>query len=264
MNELHDAFDAWIAAGGREDPPRDVALHASGCDGCLRLAMSFDALLAIDLGLAPPPPLRAAPVSSLSGGPMRVARSVAAAVAVILVIGAGAMVGANAFQPRVSDAVAQPTPLPVAEGVLGGAGGPSPTPSPTDTPAQSSSAKATESPTATPTPRPIAANATPNPTMGGGPPPVSTTPAAPIPTPRPTAAPTSAPSAGPTPAPPTPSPTPVPTPEPTPPPTPEPTPTPECSDGVDNDGDGLIDYGFDLLVNDPGCLTAGDDDELLP
>ena len=223
MNGLHDALEAWIAAGGRGDPPRDVALHASGCDTCLRLATSFDALLAIDLGLAPPPPLRAAPLSSLSGGPIRIARSVAAAVAVMLVIGAGAMVGANAFQPRVSDAVAQPTPAPVAEGVLGGAGGPSLTPSPSDSPSQSSSEEATASPSPTPTPRPIAANPTPNPTMGGGPPPVSTTPAAPIPTPRPTAAPTGAPTPAPTA---TPSPTPVPTPEPTPPPTPEPTASP--------------------------------------
>jgi hypothetical protein len=74
---------------------------------------------------------------------------------------------------------------------------------------------------------------------------------------------------------PTPEPTPVPTPEPTPVPTPEPTPVPtveitpspspietpvptasasaavnECTDGIDNDGDGLI----DLL--DPGCLLG--------
>lgn len=65
--------------------------------------------------------------------------------------------------------------------------------------------------------------------------------------------------------PPTPQPIPVPTPNPTPVPTPapEPTPvpTPQCSDGIDNDGDGLVDYGLELLVNDPGCLSPDDDDE---
>ena len=225
MNELHDEFHAWIAAGAGGDPPRDVALHASGCDVCLRLATSFDALFAIDLGLAPPPPVRAAPVSSLSSRPIRIARSAAAAVAVMLVIGAGAIVGANAFQPRVTDAVADVTPAPILEGVLGGAGGPSLTPSPTHSPAASASAEASASPTPTATPRPVTANATPNPTMGGGPPPASAIPATPLPTARPTAAPTSAPSVGPTPVPPTPAPTPTPVP-PTPAPTPTPTPTP--------------------------------------
>lgn len=57
-----------------------------------------------------------------------------------------------------------------------------------------------------------------------------------------------------------PEPTPQPTPEPTdPPPTPTPTPPPPvfaCSDGIDNDGDGLTDFPAD-----PGCSGASDDDE---
>jgi hypothetical protein len=36
-------------------------------------------------------------------------------------------------------------------------------------------------------------------------------------------------------------------------------PPPQCSDGLDNDGDGLIDYPAD-----PGCTSAGDDSELDP
>ncbi len=56
--------------------------------------------------------------------------------------------------------------------------------------------------------------------------------------------------ATPTPPPPTPTPTPIPTPIPTDPP------TFACSDGVDNDGDGLIDF-----PNDPGCDNANDNDE---
>lgn len=72
--------------------------------------------------------------------------------------------------------------------------------------------------------------------------------------------------AQPTPPPPTPVPTPQPTPNPTPQPTPQPTPVPTpdptpppsfaCSDGIDNDGDGLIDF-----PNDPGCTSSSDNDE---
>lgn len=71
--------------------------------------------------------------------------------------------------------------------------------------------------------------------------------------------------AQPTPPPPTPVPTPVPTPQPTPAPTPEPTPQPPppptfaCSDGADNDSDGLTDF-----PNDPGCESATDNDEYNP
>jgi len=65
----------------------------------------------------------------------------------------------------------------------------------------------------------------------------------------------------PTPTPsPTPAPTPTPTPDATPTPTPTPVPTPAplsaCSDGLDNDGDGFIDYPAD-----PGCDDANDNDE---
>lgn len=53
-------------------------------------------------------------------------------------------------------------------------------------------------------------------------------------------------------------------PEPPPPPAPEPpvevvAPPPACSDGADNDGDGLIDFPAD-----PGCTSADDDDETDP
>lgn len=55
-----------------------------------------------------------------------------------------------------------------------------------------------------------------------------------------------------------PTPSPEPTPVPTPIPTPEPTPPPSfaCSDGVDNDGDGLTDF-----PSDPGCASEIDNDE---
>lgn len=252
MNELHDEFDAWIAGGPREDPPRDVALHASGCDACLRLAASFDALLTIDPGLAPPPPLRAAPLAPLAIGPMRVARSVGAALAVMLVIGAGAIFGANAFRPPSSDAVAIATPTPtptIVEGVLGAAGGPSRTAASTTSASPSSSVEPSPTSSPTPTPRPITVVATPQPTMGGGPPPASAVPATPVPTPRPTAAPTVAP-------PPAPTPTPTPTPTATPTPTPAPIETPPS----DTDGDSVPDASDNCpnVANTDQADTDGD------
>ncbi|HET8777388.1 MAG TPA: hypothetical protein VFN76_06980 [Candidatus Limnocylindria bacterium] len=247
MNELHDDFDAWIAAGAREDLPRDVALHASGCEACQRLAASFDALLAIDLGLAPPPPLRAAPLG-LSSAPVRLARSAAAAVAVMLVIGAGAIVGANALRPPDAVSVVDPSPSPrQAEGVLGAAAGQSGPAAPTLTSSASVSASASASvrasPTASPTatPRPVAGAPRPLPTMGGGPPPASATPA----TPSPTATLASTPTPTPEPLPPTPTPTPTPSPTPTPEPTPTPTPTPSSTD--EGGAAGLIDVSTELL-----------------
>ena len=256
MNELHDKFDAWISAGADEDPPRDVALHASGCDICLRLAASFDALVAVDPGLAPAPPLRAARVSPLSRAPARLARSAAAALAVVAVVGAGALFGANALRPRSGDEIADATPTPqVAEGVLGAAGGPTQAPSRGAGASASApaSGEASATPIPSPTPRGAAAvPASPLPTIGGGPPPASAMPATPLATPGPTTAPTSAPTAAPTPPPPPPTPSPSPTPTPTPSPTPTATPD-DCADGLDNDGDLLID------ALDPGCVLDGNE-----
>lgn len=235
MNELHERFEAWIASGAHDDPPRGVALHASGCDACLGLAAAFDALLAIDTGLAPPPPVRAAPLSPLARGSMRLARSAAAAISVMLVIGAGAIVGANALRPRTTDSVAQapateaPTPR-VAEGVLGAAGGPTTGASPAVGGGASPSTEASATPRPTATPRPVAGAPTPNPTMGGGPPPASALPATPVPTAAPvTTAPSIAPTASSTPTP-TPTPVPTPSPVPTPEPTAVPAPTPSPTD----------------------------------
>ncbi len=93
------------------------------------------------------------------------------------------------------------------------------------------------------------------------------TPSTPVPTAQPsgpTSVPTQQPTASPTPAL-TPLPTAEPTPTPAPPdptlsPTPEPTASPsgapQCSDGIDNDGDGLVDL-LDVL----GCVGPWDNDE---
>lgn len=112
-------------------------------------------------------------------------------------------------------------------------------------------------PKLTASPAPIAPlrPATPPPSASSSPRPTASA-AAVSPTLEPTPAPTTTPS--PTPDP-TPSPTPDP-PDPTPSPTPDPTPSPpiasNCSDGVDNDGDLLID-GFD-----PGCIVGDSESDL--
>jgi hypothetical protein len=49
-------------------------------------------------------------------------------------------------------------------------------------------------------------------------------------------------------------------------PTAAPTPNqlPQCSDGIDNDGDGLIDWGINPLVNETiDCLGPDDNSEAL-
>ena len=94
MSDLHDAFDSWLTRGARDDLPRAVALHASACPGCLRAGGAFDALAAIDLEAAELPPLRvaAAPVDRRFG----LVPATAAAIAVLLVIGAGIVAGGSA------------------------------------------------------------------------------------------------------------------------------------------------------------------------
>ena len=44
MNDLHDRFGSWIAAGSPDELPRDVAVHASGCEACMLGAAAMDAL----------------------------------------------------------------------------------------------------------------------------------------------------------------------------------------------------------------------------
>lgn len=256
MKDLHDGFGIWLDAGGRDDPPRDIALHAAGCETCRAHAAAFDALGTIDLDEAAAPPVRAVPIhrNSVSGA----LRAVAAAVAVIAAIGAGTIVGGNALRGRAPEASiaiaveASPTP---AGGVLGAAAGP------TESAGGSASPTTRPSPSTTPTPRAVAqGEATPLPTMGGGPPPVlAQPPLAPTPppgsfaTPRPE--PTSPPAVTPPPTvTPAPTPTPAPTePPPTPPPTPTPTPVPvdgTCTNGEDDDADLAVD------ALDPGCIVG--------
>ncbi len=233
MSDVHDRFDAWLATDGTADLPRDVALHASGCDRCLGHAAAIDGLLRLDVGAAAPPPsLAAARAGSIVTGPVATG-PVSAWVPVIGVLALVTAVGLANFNPfRTGPAAVETTPSPINEGVLGGAGGPSLTagdasasetesasPSSTESDPGASSAPPIvapplpAAPTPAPTRQPTAApSVAPDPTR------------IPVPTPSPSPSPTPAPTI---PPPPTPTPTAVPTPKPTPTAAPSPTP-PEC------------------------------------
>lgn len=236
MTDLHSRFSDWLERGTAGELPRDVAVHASGCEECSRLAAAFDSLLVVDVGAAQLPPMR--PTAERAARPMavRVAR-VASGVAAVAFLATAVAIGAGSLRgPEVADARPSSSQPAFAEGILGGQGGsassasasptgtpsPSATPSPTATPDRSTTA----APAPTPTPATVVA---PPPPGGGGvpqPPPATT---------RPTVRPTTAPTT-PSPTPPTqtvppttapteaPTDTPVPTPtsDPTPPPTPAP------------------------------------------
>ena len=253
--ELHERFAGWLAArsaGSDEDPPRDLALHAAGCDRCLRSAAAVDTLQAVDVGAAALPPLRIDAIRDERGGLLRVARFAVAGAALVLVAGSVAIGSSWLGGVRPSDSADQRTTP--GEGVLAGVPTatvtPRPTPTATTTPSPSRRPSASASASEEPTEEPVAptfANPQPTDQPPSTPPPTAVPTGAPSPTPAPTrtAAPTS-----------TPAPTPVPTPPPTPAPTPTPSLTPDdCADGIDNDDDTFID-GLD-----PGCVLSGNESD---
>lgn len=242
MTELHELFGDWVEGGAQETLQRDVALHASGCDECLRLAAALDALRTIDLDGARLPSLRGAAVpvqTSLApeiGG--LTAGLVALGLLVVAVVnwaGPPDEPGSGPRSPRAG----------FGEGIMGG--GPSPSllssPEAADAPEPTSSpTRAAPADDSSTTPTPIASKVAPAgpplPTIAAEPPPLITSrpsptapPATPIPTgtPAPTPAPTARPSPTPTQTPkPTPTLSPTPTQTPTPTPTLSPSPSPSC------------------------------------
>ena len=221
MSDRHDRFIAWLLDGADDEPTRDVALHATGCDECMRAIAALDSLAAIDVGAALPPPVRVAGTPSVAG--LRPARLVVGVVAVLVLAGS-AVVGASALFPDSSGSAVGSSPA-TAEGVLAGVPTstdvtPEPsedeaTPTPSDSASPTPSATAVASESSVPAAAPTFAPRTLSP---GAPPP-------PPPPPR-TAAPTVRPPTPPPPTPPPPTPPPPTPPPPTPPP---PTPPPPTS-----------------------------------
>lgn len=284
MTDLHDRLAEWLAEAAPGDPPRDLALHASGCVECMARASAIDALADVDPSRAPEPPPHVGGATR-PAGVLPVARAVAALatmgllVAAVLV-GAGALIGDRSPAGSGSHPEASGTP---GEGVLGAAASdlatsppskeeeqsPSPSPAATATATETATATADESPDGTTDPEPATADRAetsapvlPAPTtiaVPAGTPRPTAPPATPAPAPTPTPVPAATPSPTP-PPPPTPTPAPTPTDEPAPVPTPTPTPTPadgesaasdaSCENGLDDDGDLLV----DLL--DPGCVVG--------
>lgn len=212
MNEAHQRFHDWLTAGAEDDPPRDVAVHASVCPGCLASIAALDQLAMVDPGLAPQP---AAPTGTEPGRLARAGRRVSPAG----VLFSAAILGVGVSQLiRVSNTggpVTQPTHT-REQSVLSATATPQLTPEATPTPAQE-----TLTPLGTPAPTPPPPVATPAPRRTSPPPTAAPTPiatavptASAIPTDTPTALPsvseTPIATATATPLPPTPTPTPVP------------------------------------------------------
>ncbi len=285
-----------MTSGATSSPGRDLAVHASVCEECLRAAAALDALPSIDLAGGGEPPALVTPRRlNVEGGPGL--PYVGAAIGFVLIVASALVMQAWPLVPEPETGLAGPN---IVEGILGGvlrpsdaddlaastepgasvepepdasaavAGGhasPAPPPfGPVDVPS------ATDGGTVA-FPAPPSAGATPGPgsptvTPPPGSPGASIAPS-PNPTAPPTVTPTRPPSATPQPTPePTPEPTPQPTPDPTPASTPPPTPEPtaagtECSDGLDNDFDLGIDMGLPLLglLADPQCTSSDDPSE---
>jgi hypothetical protein len=273
----HARFRSWLTAGAVGEPDPQVAAHAISCESCRNAIAAMDALQAIntarpDLPIVAPHP---------SPAPTRWAwaRHVFPAAAVLVLAAAQVAGSGTVLAPG---AVSGDSPPSIWHAVFGGAGDtPSTSASPSASAADGSDnplAPGSGEPQAVPggqvvppwlfvpgaTPVPLTPSSAPgsSPLPGSQPPGASSSPSSTSP-PPPTATPPPPTPPPPTPPPPTPEPTPLP-----PPPTPEPTANqaPECSDGIDNDGDGLIDFGPfvpPLGNNDPGCLGPDDNSEEL-
>ena len=211
----HRRFTEWLDTNTEDDPPRDLAVHATVCARCQQRIAALDLLTAIDPAAAGIPPVRPVTTRAWLRTTGRAAVMVGGLAALLAVgIGSWRLIQASAL---LGPALESPT-----QAVLGGTGLPEPTPT--------TSQQGTEPPStvgATPS-EPDATQPQPDVT----PPPVivQPTPAPVVPTAQPTLRQTATARPTRSPAPtqvPVPTPTPQPaTPPPTPPLTPAPTPTP--------------------------------------
>jgi hypothetical protein len=206
----HGRFAAWLLADADEDPPRDLAVHASLCTDCQLEIAAFDMLTGIDLSRAGMPPPRALARTSRLGTAGRVAVAVSGAAAV-------AAIGVGSWRLAEAGGLgAGPASEPPTQAVLGNTGHPESLPA--QSPSTGNPATSEESAhSSSPSPSDAAS-------AGSGVVPLAPPPAA---TPRPTTAPSKTPRPSIIVATPTPAPTPQVTPSPV--PTVEPTADPSAS-----------------------------------
>ena len=130
MDDLHQRFEAWLLDGAGGDPPRDLAVHAALCPECAPKIAAFDALAAIDVAAAgPPPPLLPATVWESALVYLRMGGAAAGAIlAGVLVVFVGSQFldlgsAAPTMTPTTSASATdtqtpEPTPTPTASGAL--------------------------------------------------------------------------------------------------------------------------------------------------
>ncbi len=137
----HIQLEEWLVDGAVNDPPREMAFHASMCDECLSRLNAFDSLAKVDVGAAGSPPPLAAPTRVVVG--LAWARLATAAVGgilalVLILAGASQLIGfvGHANKPDASlVAVASATEMQTDSGPIGTFGpGPATEPSPSEGP----------------------------------------------------------------------------------------------------------------------------------
>ncbi len=137
----HIQLEEWLVDGAANDPPREMAFHASMCDECLSRLNAFDSLSAVDVGAAGSPPPLLAPTRVVVGlAWARVATAAAGGILALILVLAGAsqLIGfvGHANKPDASlVAVASATEVQTDGGPIGTFGpGPATEPSPSNGP----------------------------------------------------------------------------------------------------------------------------------
>ena len=128
----HIQLEEWLVDGAANDPPREMAFHASMCDECLSRLNAFDSLSAVDVGAAGSPPPLLAPTRVVVGlAWARLATAAAGGILALILVLAGAsqLIGfvGHASKPDASlVAVASATEVAQTDGGPIGTFGPSP------------------------------------------------------------------------------------------------------------------------------------------
>jgi hypothetical protein len=202
----HRRFADWLLAATDDDPPRDLAVHASLCPECQLQIAAFDMLTAIDLARAEMPPSRAHASKGRLGTPGRVAVAVGGAAAMAAIgVGGWRLAEAGGLTGQASEAPTQEVlgntgHPPTTPAVSPSAGAPATTAESADSQSPKASPRASASSGALPLPPPPAATARPTTTPTKTPKPSIIAPS-PTPLPTPVVTPTPDPTADPTPEP---------------------------------------------------------------